>query len=221
MSELSTIVSGRLRQCRLQAGWTQVGTAERLNSLSGQSITKSAYSNWELGLRMPLPEQIIHLAKLFGKPPAWIQGFTENDSLGAISANYVTANTPNISTKTGLLPVTQATDSTAYSLEYLAGRGLNKNKLLSILQLDTSMHGVIEEGDEVLLDGDSTEVRGAGLFGIVVSGLIWIRWIRPEMGDTFTLWAEDRENYPPKTLTREELDELDIVGRVVRVAHDR
>nr|WP_256595173.1 S24 family peptidase [Pseudomonas sp. S5D5] len=98
---------------------------------------------------------------------------------------------------------------------------MNRNKLLCIKQIDSSMAPLIAEGAEVLLDGDQVAVRGADLFGIVVADTIWIRWICPEMNNTFTLKASDSQQYPDTKLTREELEQLDIVGRVVRISHDR
>lgn len=221
MSELVQVVAQRLKECRQATGWTLEETAKRLTDLSGKPMTFSRYSNWELGLRMPPTAQVILLAKLFGKTPSWLQGYTDNDSLSVVASNYVTANPPNISTKNGLLNLPQVTDSTAFSLEYIESRGLNRNKLLCIKQLDNSMAPLIAEGDEVLLDGDQTSVRGADLFGIVVNETVWVRWICPEMNNTYTLKAEDARQYPDGKMTREELDQLDIVGRVVRISHDR
>lgn len=221
MSELVQVVAQRLKECRQATGWTLEETAKRLSDLSGTKMTYSRYSNWELGLRMPPTEQVVLLAKLFGKTPAWIQGYTDNDSLSAVTSNYVTANPPNISTKNGLLVLPQVTDNTAFSLEYIESRGLNRNKLLCIKQIDSSMAPLIAEGAELLLDGDQVTVRGADLFGIVVAGTIWIRWICPELNNTFTLKASDSQQYPDSKLTRTELDQLDIVGRVVRISHDR
>jgi transcriptional regulator with XRE-family HTH domain len=221
MSELQATVAKRIKQCRTSHGWTMDETAKRLSVIAGKEMSPSRYSNWELGLRMPGPEQMIHLGQLFSKPAAWMQGFTDNDSLGAVSAQYVTANSPNISTKSGFLSVTQATDATAYSLEYLAARGLNRNKLLSIRQIDKSMHGVVEEGAEVLLDLDQQTVRGADLFGIAVAGHIWIRFIRPEMNGTYTITAADSSQYTDQNLSAEQFKDIDVIGRVARIAHDR
>lgn len=221
MSELLKVVSQRLKDCRASTGWTLEETAKRLTDLSGNLVAYSRYSNWELGLRMPPVDQVVLLAKLFGKTPAWIQGYTDNDSLSAVTSKYVTANPPNISTKNGLLVLPQVTDNTAFSLEYIESRGLNRNKLLCIKQIDSSMAPLIAEGAEVLLDGAQVTVRGADLFGIVVAGTIWIRWICPEMNNTFTLKASDTQQYADSKLTQQELDQLDIVGRVVRISHDR
>lgn len=221
MSELRKIVAARIRQCRQDKGWTLDETARRLSDVSGERFTVSRYSNWEQELRMPMPEQIIQLGEVFGKPPAWMQGFTSNDSLSPVSTEYVTANSPSIPTKRGVIPVPQASNATAYHLEYIERRGLNKNKLLAIRQLDGSMAGVIEEGAEVLLSRDASSVQGADLFGIVVNGSIWIRWIKPQIDGTFTLSAQDRAQYPDEQMTAEQLEKLDIVGRVCRISHDR
>lgn len=196
-------------------------TAKRLSVITGKEMSTSRYSNWELGLRMPGPEQMIHLGQLFSKPPAWMQGFTDNDSLSAVSSSYVTANSPNITTKSGLLTLTQATDATAYSLNYLNARGLNRNKLLSIRQIDQSMRGIVDEGAEVLLDLEQRTVRGADLFGIVAQGHIWIRYIRPELDGTYSITAADNSQYAAQNLSAEQFKEIDVIGRVARIAHDR
>lgn len=221
MTELQATVAKRIKQCRTNHGWTMDETAKRLSVIAGKEMSTSRYSNWELGLRMPGPEQIIHLGQMFGKPPAWIQGFTDNDSLNAVTSNYVTANPANIATKSGLLTLTQVTNSTAYSLEYLSSRGLNRNKLLSIRQIDRSMQGIIDEGAEVLLDLEQQTVRGADLFGIVVQSHIWIRTIRPEMNGSYTITAADNSQYADQNLSPEEFKSVDVVGRVARISHDR
>ena len=120
-----------------------------------------------------------------------------------------------------MLTLTQVSDSTAYSLDYLNSRGLNPNKLLSILQIDKSMQGIINEGDEVLLDLEQSTVRGADLFGIVVQSHIWIRTIRPEMNGTYTITAADNAQYADQNLSAEDFQSVDVIGRVARIAHDR
>lgn len=221
MSELMEIVARRIRQCRAEKGWTLEETAERLSQAQGKPFGYSRLSNWEQASRMPPTDMVLLLAKVFGKTAAWINGYTDTDSLNAVTSDYVTANPPSIQTKAGPMPLTQATDNNAFSLSYIESRGMNRNKLLCIKQIDASMAPLIAEGDELLLDGDQITVRGADLFGIVVAGNIWIRWIIPELDGTFTLKAGDSAQYPDSKLTPEALDKLDIVGRVVRISHDR
>ena len=220
MSELRTVVAARIKQCRRAKGWTGGEATKRLND-AGCAVTLSTYYSWEQGVRPVNAGQIIALAEIYGCPPAWLQGLTNNDSLNAVSVNFVTANSPSISTKNGVLQITQASDATAYSLAYLERRGLNKNKLLAITQVDTSMAGIIEEGDECLLDRDSGGVQGADLFGLVVNGVIWIRWIRPQLDGSFIIAAQDQQQYPDQTVSPEQFKALDIAGRVARICHER
>jgi transcriptional regulator with XRE-family HTH domain len=221
MSELMEIVAKRIRKCRAEKGWTLEETADRLAQASGQPFGYSRYSNWEHAARMPPAEMVLLLAKVFGKNPAWINGYTENDSLNAVSSGYLTGNPTSIQTRNGAIPLHQATDNTAFSVRYLKQRRLNHNKMLCIKQIDASMAPLIELGDELLIDGDLTTVGGADLFGIVVAGNIWIRWIIPELDGTFTLRAGDTAQYPDSKMTPEAVEKLDIVGRVVRISHDR
>jgi transcriptional regulator with XRE-family HTH domain len=221
MSELMEIVAKRIRKCRLEKGWTLEETAANLARASGEPFGYSRYSNWEQAARMPPAEMVLLLAKVFGKNPAWINGYTETDSLNAVSSDYLTANPTSIQTKKGAIPLHQATDNTAFNVRYLKQRRLNHNKMLCIKQIDSSMAPLIDIGDELLIDGDLTTVGGADLFGIVVAGNVWIRWICPEIDGTFTLKASDSEQYPDSKLTAEAVAELDILGRVVRISHDR
>lgn len=221
MSELMEIVARRIRQCRAEKGWTLEETAAQLARASGEPFGYSRFSNWEQASRMPPAEMVLLLAKVFGKNPAWINGYSDTDSLKAVTPGYLTANPTSIQTKQGPIEVHQSSDSTAFSVRYLKKRGINHNNMLCIKQLDASMAPLINVGDEVLIDGELTSVGGADLFGIVVNGKIWIRWLRPEMDGSFTLKAEDSEHYPDVKLTPEAFADLDILGRVVRISHDR
>lgn len=221
MPDIRALVSERLRQCRHHTGWTMVETAKRLTKLSGEKMTSTRYSNWENAQRLPAPEEIIKLAALFNKPAAWLQGFTDNDSVGIIADRYIVPSESCLVTNAGVFTITQASEHTAYSVDYIRNRGLDRNNLLSIIQIDNSMRDVVPEGAEVLLDTGHKTVRGGDLFGLAVQGTIWIRSIRPELDGTFTLSAVDREHYPDKILTKEQLENLNLIGRVARIAVDR
>jgi transcriptional regulator with XRE-family HTH domain len=221
MSELRKIVALRIRQCRKGKGWTIEETANRMFATTGEKISGSRYANWEQGLRMPAAEQVMQMAQVFGCSPAWLQGFTNNDSLSPVSSSYVSANSPNVSTRNGLQAISNTSACSAFSLEYLECRGLNKNALLSVTQIDNSMTGIVEKGDECLLDLQQNTVTGADLFGIYVGGSVWIRQLIPHVDRTVTLSAQDRDAYPDRQLSAEEVAALDIVGRVVRISHDR
>lgn len=212
------IIGQRLRMCRKQKGWTTEDVANRLN------ITKSRYSNWEQGLRSPKQEQIFDLADIFDKAPAWIAGYSDVEAQPANSLHFVALNESTISLKDTILKLQSVSDSSALNINYIKRRGLNENKLTMLLAPDSSMAGdkdIIIEGDEILIDRTHTTPNKADLFAILVNDQIWIRWIRPEITGTYTIAAEDKENYPDKHLSLEELSELKIVGRVTRICRDR
>lgn len=222
MTDLKIGVGLRLKQCRSNQGLTIEETANRLTERSGERVIPSRYSNWETGLRMPPPDMMIKMGELFGVAPGWLQGYTPHSSANMTLADYITANNPQLSTKHGIVQVKQASDATAYNLEYLKQRGLDRNRLLSIRQIDGSMEPLISEGDEVLIDQTRTAVDGQDLYAIVApSGAIWVRWISSQLVGTYSLSAENTERYPEQVLDRDAFERLTIVGRVARIAHDR
>lgn len=222
MTDLKIGVGLRLKQCRSDQGLTIEETATRLTERSGERVIPSRYSNWETGIRMPPPDMMIKLGELFGVAPGWLQGYTPHSSANMTLSDYITANSPQLVTKNGVIQVKQASDATAFNLEYLKLRGLNRNRLLAIRQIDASMSGLIEEGDEVLIDQTRTEVDGQDLYAIVApSKAIWVRWISSQLDGTYKLSAMNSDRYPEEILDREALDRLTIVGRVARISHDR
>ena len=222
MTNLKAVVSKRLRQCRAAQGLTIDQLTERVTERSGEQVSSSRYSNWETGLRMPPPEMLIKLGETFGVSPAYLQGFTEHSSAHMTAADYITANTPQLTTKRGIVTVKQASDATAYNLEYLKQRGLDRNRLLAVRQIDASMAPLINEGDEVLIDQSRIDVDGRDLYAIVApSQAIWVRWISHQLDGTYTLSAENSQQYAEQTMDCAAFNELTVVGRVTRIAHDR
>lgn len=222
MTDLKAAVGQRLKQCRSDQGLTIEQTAQRLTERSGERVIPSRYSNWETGLRMPPPDMLIQMGELFGVAPGWLQGFTPHSSANMTLADYITANSPNLPTKNGIVQVKQASDASAFNLEYLKQRGLNRNRLLAVRQIDASMSGVIEEGDEILIDQTRTEIDGRDLYAIVApSGAIWVRWISCELDGTYKLSAQNSEGHPEQVMEREAFDRLTVVGRIARISHDR
>lgn len=215
MSDIKKVIANRLRKCRSSKDWTIEETGKRLG------VTGSRYSNWEQAIRTPKYEQLIALADVFGTTPSWLAGFTDHEGTQANAMNFVTVNQSTISVKDVVLTLEQIADTSAFKLDYIKRRGLNENKLTSILAPDGSMADMIKEGDELLIDRSRTNITDADIFAILVNGRVWVRWIRPEMDGTFTLAAEDSSHYPDQKLTAEQLDKLKVIGRVARIARDR
>ncbi|AWG87361.1 helix-turn-helix domain-containing protein [Vibrio parahaemolyticus] len=134
MPELKQKIARRIRQARNEKGWTIDETSRQLG------ITISRFSNWEQAIRTPKHEQIVQLANLFGKNPAWIAGYIDNQGETANSLDYVTASLQYLPTNKGEVNlVEQVSNSTAFKIDYLKERGLTENKVSLVKLIDDSM----------------------------------------------------------------------------------
>lgn len=216
MSDTGKIISERLAQSRREKGWTLRETAESIQ------VGLSRYSNWELGLRVPRYDELVKLAEAFGKPPAWLAGFTDLQGKAISGAeDYVAVNRTTVATRDGTARIKNASDTTAFKVEYLQQRGIGADKFLLIYADDDAMADVIQQGDELLIDRSRTRSDTIDLFAFLVDGRAWVRWFRPEIDGTVTITAERADRHPPQHVTREQLDDLVILGRVARIARDR
>ncbi|SER26179.1 Helix-turn-helix domain-containing protein [Azotobacter beijerinckii] len=221
MSDLRKQIAKRLRMLRQAKEWTLEECARSLSNISSETITPSRYGNWEQGIRTPKLEQFVELGTLFGKPPAYIAGLTNNDGNAPEAGNYIIPKPTTISTRLGQLDLAQADDSLAISLELLASLGLDRNKVLLIRAIDSSMTGLIERGDRVLIDLSVSSVTRDDLFAILVGDRIQLRWIRQPVTGGYLVQAEDRNNYPDQSLSASELSNLTILGRAVIITQIR
>lgn len=215
MQEFKGEIANRLRQCRKEKGWTIDEAVKQLG------IGISTYSNWEQGIRKPRLEMFVPLANMFDTTPAYLACFVPHKSRDTGPRNLVNTNYPAISIKGKAVDLDSVANNCAYEMDYIKSRFLNENKLISIVASDSTMSPVIKKGDELLIDRTATTVTKSDLFAILVNKQVWIRWIRPEISGGFTLVAEDKAQYQDTILSQEELDNLAIIGRVIRISRDR
>lgn len=215
MSDIQNEIAKRLRQCRSEKGWTIDETVKQLG------IGTSTYSNWEQGLRKPKLEAFVLLAEAFGTTPAYLACFVDYKHKDTGPRDLISTNHPTATIKGETVNLDNVANQCAYELAYLKSRYLDENKLVSIIATDSTMKGVIDKGDELLIDRSATTVAKNDLFAILVNNQVWIRWIRPEIPGGFTLAAEDKSQYNDTRLTQAELDELAVIGRVIRISRDR
>ncbi|MGQ7245482.1 helix-turn-helix domain-containing protein [Salinicola sp. CPA57] len=214
MSDTTEVIAERLATLRRERGMTQDEISRFLK------ISRGRYANWETGLRSPKLDELASVADKLGVPAGWIVGWTNDRSNVAIgSTGYVTTNRTSVPTRNGSARINNAASITAYSAAYLEKRGLTETQCLSFIVADDDMREVCKRGDEVLIDRSVKAPGSSDLFGILVDGQAWVRWIRRNLDNTFTVSAEATDN--EQTLSREALDELDILGRVARIASDR
>ncbi|MEQ5770031.1 LexA family transcriptional regulator [Halomonas sp. H33-56] len=211
MSDTREIISTRLAAARRDLGLTIEEAAQRMK------FTRSRLSNWELGIRAPKYEELETAARVLGVTPAYLTGWDASTP----GAGYRPADRNTITHKGETTRIANATDVAAYSPAYLAQHGLDANQLMAIRVDDDTMANVIRSGDVVLADMTRTRSDSRpDLFAILVGDRAWVRRIRPELDGTYTLSAEDSRQYPDQNLTRAQLDDMTIIGRIARIERD-
>ena len=215
MSDLTPVIAARIRQCRNNHGWKIDETVKPLG------ITTSRYSNWEQAIRRPKLEEIIKLAQRFGVSPSYLAGFTDHSGNEANGMKFISVSSSTIPVGDAIIALQEVVDNSALSLDYIHQRGLNENKLTSVPAPDNTMADIIRKGDEVLIDRSVTAVKTSDIFALMVNRNVIFRWIQPELDGSFTIAAENKTHNPDQKISPGQLANLQILGRVTRICHDR
>ncbi|MCL1126820.1 S24 family peptidase [Shewanella surugensis] len=74
----------------------------------------------------------------------------------------------------------------------------------------------LPKGAQVLINRNDTRIEHADIYAIKEpNGRVWLRWIRKNLGNTYTLYANDQTHNPEQTLSEDVFKELDLLGRYV------
>ena len=205
------VIAQRLMDARKHLGWSINDAVEALG------YNRSRYTNWELGIRMPGFQEIEDIATVMGCNPGFFVGWTNR----MINSSYVVLDRTTVKTSKGNINVQNATDVAAYREDHLAARNLTVGYTITINIEDDVMRGVASKGDIALVDMTRKRSKTRDLFAILAGDRLWVRWIRPEVDGSYTMSAEDSNQYPDQLLTAQQLDEYDIIGRVAIIEHER
>lgn len=70
--QMRVYIGQRLREAREGAGWTQDQVGRAVGS------DNSSVARWEGALRVPTPDMLVRLSRLFGRPVGWFLGEVED-----------------------------------------------------------------------------------------------------------------------------------------------
>ena len=212
-------IAPRLKACRTANGWTFAESAKRLAAVIGAPVIPSRYGNWELGINTPPLEIFIGLGKLFGRPPAWLAGLTDDDGKAPETQHYSVPPLSTVPSACGTVDLGE--DALAFHNTFLERHKLKRENILLVEAPDDAMTGIIDQGDLALIDLAETRVTRNDIFAIMVNGRLWLRWIRQEIAGDYAIQAEKRERYPDQPVSAEQLNSLHILGRVRVITHLR
>lgn len=185
-------------------------------------IPASRISNWEVGYRRASLEDLKVIAQALGKPAAWLACLTDDDGSDPAALGYQVAANRYRNKQNEATHLDQYLTTTAYHAQYLADRRLDAKNLLSVRSPVSVGSGTIRQGDELLIDRAQAAVRDSEFYALLVNGRIVPRYIRAEIKGGFTLLEhEEQRSEDGQPVTADELQELEIIGRIVRVSRDR
>lgn len=216
MTDLRKLIAGRIRKCRTDSGMTLTQAANQLAVLSGEPISLPRFSNWETTTEPKIPSLHLFpaLGKMFNVSAAYLAGFEDTPRRDFADSDYIsTVRTVTVGGQR--IEVEGADDTLAFRRVYAEELGVPVEKLLIVKQLDDSMRDTLSRGDYAVIDTRQSRIKGKDLFGLLINGDVWLRWIRPEVNGDFTIAADDSDQYPDQQLSPEQLEEFQIIGRVV------
>lgn len=195
---------------------TLTHAAQQLTALAGENVSLPRFSNWETSIDPKIPSLHLfpHLARMFGVSAAYLAGFDDAPRTHFTDSDYI-SSVSTVTVGGRRCEVDGADDSLAFRRAYAAELGVPVEKLLIVKQLDDSMRDTLNRGDRAVIDARQSRIQGKDLFGLLVNGDVWLRWIRPEVNGTYTIAADDSDQYPDQQLSAEELTDYQIIGRVV------
>nr|DAN31614.1 MAG TPA: Repressor protein CI [Caudoviricetes sp.] len=80
----------------------------------------------------------------------------------------------------------------------------------------TSMRPTIDDGDQMLVDLSKKEIKGDKIYLVQNRESVWVKRVKVNWNG-IELISDNKEEYAPITLTKEEADNLEIIGQVAYI----
>lgn len=136
---------------------------------------------------------------------------------GDVSSGRVYAPIPRhtIMGKDGVdIDVPSEVESLAFSLEWLAQRGLKPIDLTYIRMPDDSMAQTIRTGSVIVMDSSSNKFRGDGIYGLIHNGEIAVKRLQTNFGGGIYI-RNDNPAYREQLLSDDQVSNLFIIGKAI------
>ena len=207
------LIGSRIQQARKRTGLSAREIAERSKGM----FTRQQLNNWECGLAAPKKASIKMLASLLDSNAAYLSALSDVD--GNLSPEWkysIPAGVTAEETKRGM-------DFIALDTDAIQKHGIHPRDLRIIEVKDDTIMS-LKIGDAVIVDKSKIAVDGPGLFAIrfkqdIGASQVWLRYLRPEIDGTYTLYCDDKTHYPDTNLNLTEFNQLDIIGKYAGFWH--
>ena len=112
--------------------------------------------------------------------------------------------------------VTKPDEQTPYSTALLRKLGVNP-KYAAVFWADgISMRPTIDDGDQMLVDLKRKEIKGDKIYLVQNGSSVWVKRVKIRW-DGVELISDNREEYPPIILSKDEAENLQVIGQLVHL----
>lgn len=114
--------------------------------------------------------------------------------------------------------VTESNGKEPYSDNLLQQLGVKPHHCAVFWANGNSMLPTIDSGDQLLVDLSKKEIKGNHIYLVENEGCIWVKRVKMKW-NSIELISDNKEEYEPIIISRDEAEHLQIIGQVVHIGH--
>lgn len=233
----TSMIGSRIREQRESIGLTRNELADTLG------VSLSTMQLWENDEREPQASMIITIAKELRTTPNYLltgekvreekttiekptgslvsRAFERMQELLDGGVSMVDCySSINVSAGFGSFNegATEADGQEPYSDSLLCSLGVKAEKCAVFWANGNSMLPTINDGDQMLVNLSRKEIQGDRIYLVQNGESVWVKRVKMEWNG-ISLISDNKEEYPPISITGENAQNLQIIGQVVHIGH--
>lgn len=219
-----SLIGSRIREERERAGRTRNELADTLG------LSLSTLQLYETNEREPQASLILTIAEELGVEPSYLLTGEKNRDVGSPPIKHAQTHeisgvsmidcfcSVNVSAGFGSFNegVTAPDGQVPYSDSLLQKLGIKPTHAAVFWADGTSMRPTIDDGDQMLVDLSKKEIKGDKIYLVQNRESVWVKRVKLNWNG-IELISDNKEEYAPITLTKEEVDNLEIIGQVAYI----
>ena len=205
-------------------------------------VTLSTITRWRKGEADPSRSNLVKIAEVTGVSIEWLatgkikeEKTTEEKPVGSLVSRAFermqamleegvsmidSYSSINVSAGFGSFNegITQPDGQEPYSDELLTSLGVKADNCAVFWANGNSMLPTINNCDQMLVDLSKKEIQGDRIYLVQNGESVWVKRVKMEW-DGISLISDNKEEYPPISITGDNAQHLQIIGQVVHIGH--
>lgn len=210
----------------------ETGFTERLNALIGTQSARGFAQKAGMGdstLRailngaMPRLDNLLRIAEAAGVSVEWLatgREPTKSDSQFEEEFALIPGYNVQVGAGHGSIAGDESpTRELAFRRKWLRFRGFHESNLVLVFAKGDSMEPTISDNETVMVDTSEKKLRDGRIYVIRNGDHLLVKRIQTLWNDGVQLLSDNKE-YPPQEIPRDNLENLEVIGKVVWVGKD-